>query len=86
MSIVIVVDLATGTILGISCVNENAEKNRPKRGTVELSGSSLVAIKESVGNAADLKNNLESSPVHCENDFNKFLCTAVCQKDHVSNV
>lgn len=80
-SFLMVTDLATDMILETAYTNENIERICLKKGTLNFTGSSLVALWESVSNTAYMADNVRSMHGHSESELNKHPCTTVCQKN-----
>lgn len=75
-----VTDLATAVVFGTANVNENVKKMRPRKRKLKTTGSSTVAIEETIGNAAHMTSRVEESKVILNMSTTSTPCTAVCQR------
>lgn len=55
------------------------QKDQPQKGTLKVTGSSQVVMKESVGNAANTKHEVETKQRTFEDGYSEYPCTAVCR-------
>lgn len=75
----VMTNLAIDIILGKPYINGNIDKINFNKSTLKLTGSSSVAIEESVGNAAYMTSKLVRKQRLSENEYYECTCTATCQ-------
>lgn len=80
MSFLVVSNLDTGMILGTACVDGFIEKSRLRKGPLKPTGSSLVAIGESISNASYIESNVKTKHEHHDGEYSRYPCTAAYQR------
>lgn len=79
-SLLVVRNLAADTSVITAYIDKNFEKTNPKKVTLKITGTSLLATEESVGSAAFTANNVETRKENLRKDYNEHPSTAVVQQ------
>lgn len=79
-SSLIAINLAADMMLGTPYNNEIIENIILKNSTLKPSGSSFVAIEESIGNSTSMKIKKETEQSNPEDKYKEYPCTASCQR------
>lgn len=79
-SFLLLTNPASEKILGAAYINKKIKKISPYKSAQKLTGSSLVATEESIGNAVYTADSLESKQKCVEVEYRDRPCAAVSQR------
>lgn len=79
-SFLVVTSLATKMILGTAYISRKIERISRNKSTLKSTGPSPVTMEETVGSVAYMAGSLVLKQGHADDGFNRYPCTAVCQR------